>query len=178
MFDVIVIGAGAAGCTVARELAEKQHKKVLILEKKNHIAGNCYDEKDEHGVLIHVYGPHIFHTGREKVFEYLSRFTDWYFFHHEVVANVHGKYVPVPFNLHTLKAVYGEERGTVLEKKLVSIYGMGTKVPILDLMNHEDEDLKMIGRFVYDNIYVYYTMKQWGKKPEEMEALMTNIIGN
>ena len=121
MFDVIVVGAGAAGCVAARELAEKQNKKVLILEKKNHIAGNCYDEKDEHGVLIHVYGPHIFHTGREKVFEYLSRFTDWYFFHHEVVANVHGKYVPVPFNLHTLKAVYGEEKGNKLEEKLQTI---------------------------------------------------------
>lgn len=173
MFDVIVIGAGAAGCTVARELAEKQNKKVLILEKKNHIAGNCYDEKDEYGVLIHVYGPHIFHTGKENVYKFLSRFTEWYEFHHEVVANVYGKYVPVPFNLHTLKAVYGEERGTILEKKLVSIYGMDTKVPILDLMNHEDEDLRMIGQFVYDNIYVYYTMKQWGKKPEEIDPAVT-----
>lgn len=173
MFDVIVIGAGAAGCTVARELAEKQNKKVLILEKKNHIAGNCYDEKDEHGVLVHVYGPHIFHTGKENVYKFLSRFTEWYEFHHEVVANVYGKYVPVPFNLHTLKAVYGEERGTILEKKLVSIYGMDTKVPILDLMNHEDEDLRMIGQFVYDNIYVYYTMKQWGKKPEEIDPAVT-----
>ncbi len=172
MFDVIVIGAGTAGCVAARVLAEKG-KKVLILEKKNHIAGNCYDEKDEHGILIHVYGPHIFHTGREKVFEYLSRFTEWFYFHHEVVANVHGKLVPVPFNLHTLKAVYGEERGRELEGKLVSVYGMGTKVPILDLMNHADEDLKMIGKFVYDNIYVYYTMKQWGKKPEEIDPAVT-----
>lgn len=173
MFDVIIVGAGVAGCVAARELAEKKDIKVLILEKKNHIAGNCYDEKDEHGVLIHVYGPHIFHTSREKVFEYLSRFTDWYQFHHEVVANVHGKYVPVPFNLHTLKAVYGEEKGNALEQKLVSAYGMGTKVPILDLMNHEDDDLKMIGKFVYDNIYVYYTMKQWGKKPEEIDPAVT-----
>ncbi len=173
MVDVIVVGAGAAGCVVARELAEKQNKKVLILEKKRHIAGNCYDEIDEHGILIHVYGPHIFHTNREKVYEYLSRFTDWYHFHHEVVANVHGKYVPVPFNLHTLKAVYGEEQGSQLEKKLISIYGMGTKVPILDLMNHEDVDLQMIGKFVYDNIYVYYTMKQWGKKPEEIDPAVT-----
>lgn len=173
MFDVIVVGAGIAGCVAARELAEKQNKRVLILEKKNHIAGNCYDEKDEHGVLIHVYGPHIFHTNHEKVYEYLSRFTDWYHFHHEVVANVHGKYVPVPFNLHTLKAVFGEEQGNALEKKLVSIYGMGTKVPILDLMNHKDADLQMIGKFVYDNIYVYYTMKQWGKKPEEIDPAVT-----
>ena len=145
----------------------------MFLEKKHHIEGNCYDEKDEHGVLIHVYGPHIFHTGRENVFAYLSRFTDWYAFHHEVVANVHGKQIPVPFNLHTLRAVYGEEKGDALEKKLVSVYGMGTRVPILDLMNHEDEELRMIGKYVYDNIYVYYTMKQWGKKPEEIDPAVT-----
>ena len=88
MYDVIIVGAGTAGCVAARKLAE-QNKKVLIIEKKNHIAGNCYDEKDEHGVLIHVYGPHIFHTSKENVYEFLSRFTDWYEFRHEVVANVH-----------------------------------------------------------------------------------------
>lgn len=172
MYDVIIVGAGTAGCVAARELAE-HNKKVLIIEKKNHIAGNCYDEKDEHGVLIHVYGPHIFHTSKENVYEFLSRFTDWYEFRHEVVANVHGQYMPVPFNLHTLKAAYGEEKAKELEEKLVRIYGMGTKVPILDLMNHEDADLQMIGKFVYDNIYVYYTMKQWGKKPEDIDPAVT-----
>lgn len=172
MYDVIIVGAGTAGCVAARELAE-QNKKVLIIEKKNHIAGNCYDEKDEHGVLIHMYGPHIFHTSKENVYTFLSRFTDWYEFRHEVVANVHGQYMPVPFNLHTLKAAYGEEKAKELEEKLVRIYGMGTKVPILDLMNHEDADLQMIGKFVYDNIYVYYTMKQWGKKPEEIDPAVT-----
>ena len=102
MYDVIVVGAGTAGCVVARELAEK-NQKVLMIEKKNHIAGNCYDAKDEYGVLIHVYGPHIFHTSRENVYEFLSRFTEWYAFRHEVVANVHGQYMPVPFNLYTLR---------------------------------------------------------------------------
>ena len=172
MYDVMIVGAGTAGCVAARELAD-HNKKVLIIEKKHHIAGNCYDEKDEHGVLIHVYGPHIFHTSKENVYEYLSRFTEWYSFRHEVVANVHGEYMPVPFNLHTLKKAFGEEKGTKLEKKLVDAYGMGTKVPILDLMNHEDEELQMIGKYVYDNVYVYYTMKQWGKKPEEIDPAVT-----
>lgn len=172
MYDVIIVGAGTAGCVAARELAEK-NKKVLIVEKKNHIAGNCYDEKDEHGILIHVYGPHIFHTSKEHVQEFLSRFTNWYEFRHEVVAKVHGQYMPVPFNLHTLKVAYGEEKARELEKKLVHIYGMETKVPILDLMNHKDADLQKIGQYVYDNIYVYYTMKQWGKKPEEIDPAVT-----
>lgn len=172
MYDAIVIGAGAAGCTAARKLAE-QGKKVLIVEKKKHIAGNCYDAEDEYGILIHVYGPHIFHTENERVYDFLSRFTDWHEFRHEVVAQVHGQYMPVPFNLHTLKRVYGEEKGTELEQKLVNVYGMGTKVPILELMNHEDAELRMIGQYVYDNIYVYYTMKQWGKKPEEIDPAVT-----
>ena len=172
MYDVIIVGAGTAGCTAARLLAE-QGKQVLILEKKNHIAGNCYDAKDEHGILIHVYGQHIFHTGREHVYEFLSQYTEWYDFRHKVVANVHGQYMPVPFNLHTLKLAFGEEKAKELEEKLVRIYGMGTKVPILDLMNYADEDLQNIGKFVYDNIYVYYTMKQWGKKPEEIDPAVT-----
>ena len=171
MYHAIIVGAGAAGAVVARELAEK-NQKVLVIEKKGHIAGNCYDEKDEHGVLV-MYMLHIFHTNNENVYEYLSKFTDWYAFHHEVVANVHGKYMPVPFNLHTLQEAFGEETAARLQEKLVSTYGMGTKVPILDLMQHEDSDLQMVGTFVYDNIYVYYTMKQWGKKPEEIDPAVT-----
>lgn len=172
MYDVIVVGAGTAGCTVARKLAE-QNKKVLVIEKKNHIGGNCFDQKDEHGVLVHVYGPHIFHTNKENVYEFLSQFTEWHEFRHRVVANVHGTYMPVPFNLHTLKDAFGEEKAKELKEKLVDIYGMETKVPILDLMSHEDPDLQMIGKFVYENIYVYYTMKQWGKKPEEIDPEVT-----
>lgn len=171
MYDAIVVGAGTAGSVIARELAEKGNK-VIILEKKHHVGGNCYDEKDKDGVLIHLYGPHIFHTNDEEVFEYLSRFTDWRHFRHEVVANVHGNLMPVPFNLHTLQEAFPED-ADILKEKLLAKYGMGTKVPILDLMEQEDEDLKRVGKFVYDNIYVYYTMKQWGKKPEEIDPAVT-----
>lgn len=90
MYDCIVIGAGIAGAVAARKLAEEKGKRVLVMERRPHIGGNCYDEKDAHGILIHNYGPHIFHTGLEEVFAYLSRFTDWYLFGHEVVAKVGG----------------------------------------------------------------------------------------
>ena len=102
MYDSIIIGSGAAGSTVARRLAETGERKVLVLEKRPHIGGNCYDRVDDYGILIHQYGPHIFHTSEEDVFRFLSEFTDWYLFGHEVAANVHEKLLPIPFNLNTL----------------------------------------------------------------------------
>ena len=110
MYNTIIIGAGTAGSVMARKLAEEGGEQVLVLERRDHIAGNCYDKVDEYGVLIHEYGPHIFHTGIEEVREYLSRFTDWYDFGHEVVANVHGRLIPIPFNLNTLHMVYEKEQ--------------------------------------------------------------------
>ena len=109
MYESIVVGAGIAGCTTARKLAESG-QKVLVIERRNHIGGNCYDKLDEYGVLIHEYGPHIFHTSMEDVYEFLSRFTKWYLFGHEVVANVYGKLIPIPFNLNTLHLVYEKEK--------------------------------------------------------------------
>ena len=100
MADCIIIGAGIAGSVAARQLAEEGNKKVLILEKRNHIGGNCYDVLDEHGIMIHEYGPHIFHTNMEHVYEYLSRFTQWIHFGHEVVAKVKDQLLPIPFHQH------------------------------------------------------------------------------
>lgn len=176
MYDSIIIGAGCAGATVARKLAEEGGQKVLVLEKRNHIAGNCYDAMDEYGILIHVYGPHIFHTNNADVNEYLSRFTKWYDYQHEVVADVYGKLIPVPFNLNTLKMVYDEPKATELKDKLIAKFGMGSKVPILELMNSDDEDIKGIADYVYHNIFLKYTMKQWGQKPEDIDPTVTGRV--
>ena len=112
MYNTIVIGAGIAGAVVARQLAEKGNHRVLILEQRDHIGGNCYDKKDTYGVLIHEYGPHIFHTNDEGVYEYLSRFTKWYLYPqgHQVVANVGDDLIPIPFNLNTLHMVFEEQK--------------------------------------------------------------------
>lgn len=176
MYDSIIIGAGCAGATVARRLAEDGGQNVLVLEKRGHIAGNCYDTFDEYGILIHVYGPHIFHTNDKKVFDYLSRFTEWYDYQHEVVADVYGKLIPVPFNLNTLKMVYGDEKAEELKDKLIDRFGMGSKVPILELMNCDDEEIKGIADYVYQNIFLKYTMKQWGQKPEEIDPAVTGRV--
>lgn len=175
MYNYIVVGAGIAGATCARILADKGHK-VLVLDKRPHIAGNCYDEYDEHGVLIHNYGPHIFHTDNEAVFKFLSKFTDWHLFRHEVVASIEDKFVPVPFNFNSLFMVFDEETATRLKDKLIARFGDGARVPILTLKETGDEDLSLVADYVYDNIFKYYTRKQWGKPLEELDGSVGNRV--
>lgn len=175
MYDSIIIGSGFAGAVVARELAEKKGRKVLVIDKRDHIGGNCYDKEDEYGILIHQYGPHIFHTNIRRVYEYLSRFTGWNEYRHEVVGKVYDKELPVPFNLNTLEMVYGE-RAPHLEKLLIENFGAGARVPILELKNHENEELREIAGYVYENIFLKYTMKQWGKSPEEIDPAVSGRV--
>lgn len=172
MFDSIIVGSGCAGAVIANRLAAAG-KKVLVLEKRSHIGGNCYDEYDENGILIHTYGPHIFHTNNEQVYNYLSQYTKWFDYSHEVLANVYGTLIPVPFNLNTLYMVYEKEKADRLKDKLISTYKEGSKVPILELMNSDDEEIKDIADYVYNNIFLKYTMKQWGQKPEEIDSSVT-----
>ncbi len=175
MYDCIVVGAGIAGAVTARILAEKG-KKVLVIERRNHIGGNCYDRPDDYGILIHEYGPHIFHTGDEGVRQFLSRFTEWYDFGHEVVARVGDQLIPVPFNLNTLHMVYDSQKADRLEKKLIEAYGEGSRVPIMQLKDNEDADVREIADYVYKNVFLYYTMKQWGQKPEEISPEVTGRV--
>ncbi|MCM1283026.1 MAG: UDP-galactopyranose mutase [Muribaculaceae bacterium] len=175
MYDCIVVGAGIAGATVARLLAE-QGKRILVIERRSHIGGNCYDRLDGHGILIHEYGPHIFHTGDGGVREFLSRFTEWYDFDHEVVAKVGSALIPIPFNLNTLHMVYEEEKAAALERKLTETYGEGSRVPLLKLRENPDADVQELAEYVYKNVFLYYTMKQWGQKPEEISPEVTGRV--
>lgn len=178
MYDSIVIGAGAAGSVVARQLAEKGSRRVLVLEKRGHIGGNCYDRRDAYGILVHEYGPHIFHTNRKDVFDWLSKFTQWTLYPngHQVVANVNGRLIPVPFNLNTLHMLYDKEQADALEKKLTDAYGYGSRVPIMKLREHPDAQIQEIAQYVYENIFLKYTMKQWGQTPEEIDPAVTGRV--
>ncbi len=170
--DALVIGAGYAGAVAARELAERGDKRVLVLERRDHIGGNAYDCKDDAGILIHQYGPHIFHTNDQRVYDYLSRFTTWLPYEHRVVANVHGQLMPVPFNLTSLDIAFGD-RAPALAEKLLNAYGAESKVTILDLRRNTDPELKELADYVYENVFVYYTMKQWGTTPEQIDPNTT-----
>lgn len=178
MYDSIVIGAGIAGSVMARQLAEKGGHKVLVVEKRDHIGGNCYDRTDAYGILVHEYGPHIFHTNMEDVFAYLSRFTEWILYEngHQVVAKVDGRLIPIPFNLNTLHMVYDKDTADVLEQKLISAYGEGSRVPIMKLRENPDPQIQAIAQYVYENVFLKYTMKQWGQTPEEISPEVTGRV--
>ncbi len=177
VYDALVIGAGFAGAVCARELAERGGKRVLVLERRGHVGGNAYDCTDDAGVLIHQYGPHIFHTNDRRVFDYLSRFTDWRQYDHRVIADIpteQGRMTyPVPFNLTSLETAYGPEQGKALADKLIAAYGPEKKVTILELRQSEDAEIRQVADYVYEHVFVHYTMKQWGQTPEQIDPNTT-----
>ncbi|MBP3041626.1 UDP-galactopyranose mutase, partial [Bacillaceae bacterium Marseille-Q3522] len=176
MFDHIIIGAGFAGSVLAERLATKLNQKVLIIEKRNHTGGNAFDSYDENGVLVHNYGPHIFHTKVKKVWDYLSNFTEWHHYHHEVLGIMDGKQVPIPFNLNTLYEVFPMYLAEELEKKLVEKFGYNKKIPILRLRETDDADLKYLAEYIYEKIFLGYTVKQWGITPEDLDPSVTGRV--
>jgi len=176
-FDLLVIGGGYAGAVTARRMAEEGNKRVLLWERRDHVGGNAYDCLDAAGVLIHQYGPHIFHTNDKRVFDYLSRFTKWLPYQHRVVANIpqgEGRMeYPVPFNLTSLETAFGPEKGKALGEKLIAAYGAEKKVTILELRQNPDPEVAAIADYVYEHVFVHYTMKQWGQTPEEIDPNTT-----
>ena len=172
-YDALVVGSGFAGSVCARELAERSGQRVLIIEKRPHIGGNMYDEKDEAGILVHRYGPHIFHTNDQRAFFYLRRFGGWTSYQHKVLADWYGTYMPVPFNKTSMEIAFGKEKAAVLIEKLIDVFGDECKVTINELRAQEDPELAQIADFVYENVFLYYTQKQWGLTPEEVDPSVT-----
>jgi UDP-galactopyranose mutase len=169
MFDYLIVGAGFAGSVLAERLASQADKKVLLVEKRNHIGGNAYDCYDEAGVLIHKYGPHIFHTNSSEVFDYLSQFTAWRQYQHRVLASVDGQLVPIPINLDTINRLYGTNYSSLnLEEFFQSV-----AEPREQVRTSEDVVVSRVGRELYEKFFRNYTRKQWGMDPSELDAAVT-----
>jgi UDP-galactopyranose mutase len=164
-YDFLIVGAGYAGSVCARQLADAG-KKVLVVDKRSHIGGNAYDEKDKNGVLIHPYGPHIFHTNSKKVFEYLSRFTNWRFYEHRVLAKVKGEFFQIPINRLTINKVFGQH----LKEDEVEAFLDTKRIPKAAVKTSEDVVLNSVGPELCDMFFRGYTKKQWNLDLSELSA--------
>lgn len=169
LFDYLIVGAGFSGSVLAERLASQLGKKVLIVDKRSHIGGNAYDHYDNAGILVHKYGPHIFHTNSREVFEYLSQFTEWRSYQHRVLASVDGQLVPIPINLDTINKLYGLSLNSFqVEEFLASV-----AEPKAQILTSEDVVVSKVGRELYEKFFRGYTRKQWGLDPSELDRSVT-----
>lgn len=175
-FDYIIIGAGLSGSVIAERIASTLDKAVLIIEKREHIGGNCYDYKDDNGIIIHKYGPHLFHTDNKKVWDYLSAFTEWEYFILHVQAYIAGKTVTLPFNFNTIEQLFPKDIAKRFIEKLTTAYALNSKIPIIDLKKNKDKVLSFLSDYIYNNVFLNYTFKQWGLKPEEIDPEVTKRV--
>ncbi|MCW8810332.1 MAG: UDP-galactopyranose mutase [Ignavibacteriaceae bacterium] len=172
-YDYLIVGAGFAGSVMAERLASQLNKRVLIVEKRNHIAGNAYDEYDEHGILIHRYGPHIFHTNSKKVFDYLSQFTEWRPYEHRVLASLNGELYPIPVNRLTINKLY--KLNLKNEKEVSDFYNL-VKEKRNSVLNSEDIIVNQVGFNLFEKFFLHYTKKQWNKEPKELSPTVCGRI--
>jgi UDP-galactopyranose mutase len=169
-YDVMVVGAGFAGAVMAERLAQGSGKKVLVIDRRSHVAGNAYDRLDDAGVLIHQYGPHIFHTNSQEIVDYLSRFTGWRPYEHRVLAEVDGKRVPIPINRTTLNAVYGLD---LKSEEEAAAFLAARAEPVDVIRTSADVVISAVGRDLYEKFFQGYTRKQWGMDPSELDKSVT-----
>ncbi len=163
--DVLIVGAGFSGAVMAERLADRGHK-VLVIDKRSHIGGNAFDTQDAHGVLVHPYGPHIFHTNGKSIADYLSRFTGWRPYEHRVLARVERKLVPIPINIDTVNRLYRLE----LDESSIAEYFERVREPRAEIRTSEDVVVNAVGRDLYEKFFRNYTRKQWGLDPSELSA--------
>ena len=172
-YDYLIVGAGFAGSVMAERLASQQDKKVLVVEKRNHIAGNAYDEYDEHGILVHRYGPHIFHTNSKKVFDYLSQFTEWIPYEHKVLAKLNGSLYPIPINRITVNKLY--DKNFTTEKEVADFFE-SVREKRYPILNSEDIIVNQVGVDLFEKFFRYYTKKQWNLEPKELSPSVCGRI--
>jgi UDP-galactopyranose mutase len=172
MYDWLIVGAGFAGSVLAERLANERNERVLLIDRRNHIGGNAYDRYDDDGLLIHQYGPHIFHTNSQQIFDYLSRFTEWRFYEHRVLAEVDGKQVPIPINLDTVNKLYGLN----LTSEQLKDWFAERAEKVDEIKTSEDVVVSAVGRELYEKFFRGYTRKQWGLDPSELDKSVTSRV--
>jgi UDP-galactopyranose mutase len=172
-YDYLIVGAGFAGSVMAERLASQENKKVLVIEKRNHIGGNAYDEYNEHGILVHKYGPHIFHTNSKDVFEYLSHFTEWIPYEHKVLAKIGEELYPIPINRLTINKLYNINLTTDVE---VKNYFNSVKEKRYPILNSEDIIVNQVGYDLFEKFFKHYTKKQWDLEPKELSPSVCGRI--
>jgi UDP-galactopyranose mutase len=172
MYDWLIVGAGFAGSVLAERLATERNERVLVIDRRNHIGGNAYDRYDDDGLLIHQYGPHIFHTNSKQIFDYLSRFTEWRFYEHRVLAEVDGMQVPIPINLDTVNKLYNLN----LTSEQLQEWFAERAEKIGEIKTSEDVVVSTVGRELYEKFFRGYTRKQWGLDPSELDKSVTSRV--
>lgn len=169
----LIVGAGFSGAVIANLIATNWNEKVVVIDKKSHIAGNCYDYRDNNGIMIHKYGSHIFHTNNEKVWNFISKFGDFNQYTHKVYVYIDGTETTIPFNFNTLYDVFPKRLAERLEEKLLQKFEYNKKIPILEFQKQNDEDLKFLANYVYEKVFLHYTEKQWGAIPDDVDGSVT-----
>jgi UDP-galactopyranose mutase len=169
MYDWLIVGAGFAGSVLAERLASVRNESILLVDRRPHIGGNAYDRRNDAGLLIHQYGPHIFHTNSAKIVDYLSRFTDWRSYEHRVLAHVDGRLVPIPINLDTVNKLYGLD----LDSDGLQAWFAARAEPVSEVSTSEDVVVSAVGRELYEKFFRGYTRKQWGLDPSELDKSVT-----
>ena len=169
-YDLIVVGSGFCGSTIAYLAAKKLNKKVLLLDRRSHIGGNMYDSIDENGILVHRYGPHILHTNNDRVYNFLVEIDDWMDFSLKCGAVIDGKYSPTPFNFTTIDIFYNKQDAQELKDRLINHYPSKKSATVVELFESKDALVRNYAEFLFQKDYRPYTSKQWGKQPEEIDV--------
>ena len=172
-YDYLIVGCGFAGSVLAERLASQHDARILMIDKRDHVGGNAYDEKNADGILYHKYGPHIFHTNSDEIFRYLSRFTEWRPYEHRVLASVRDQLVPIPINRTTLNALFGA--GLRTDEEAAQFLAARAE-PVADIETSEDVVINAVGRELYELFFRGYTRKQWGLDPSELDKQVTSRI--